>query len=224
LPEDISGLRKGECHMNKFTFKYPQQFLSADLGGAGGGTPDPSTNGTSIELAKLTNDEVLELFSTNPFAISERDRAVQKAVETATKNKEKDFEQTLQSKRDEWEEEARIREAGVDLSENDEMKALQKEIYELKRTNLVKDAETILAVKNLPTYFKNIVAKDNKEATNQAIEELEQVMSEYIGGIKKDALRGTTPRVTTETKPVVSTKNVDLTKLDINLIRKQYSK
>jgi hypothetical protein len=209
--------------MNKFTFKFPQQFLSADLGGTGGGTPDP--NGISKELAKpLTNDEILELFSTNQFAISERDRAVQKAVETATKKKEKDFEQTLQSKRNEWEEEARMKEQGVDLSGDDAMKALQKKIYDLERTAIVRDAETILAVKNLPTYFKNIVAKDNKEATNQAIEELEQVMSEYIGGIKKDTLRGTTPRVTTETKPVESDKNVDLSKFDIGRIRKQYNK
>jgi hypothetical protein len=49
-------------------------------------------------------------------------------------------------------------------------------------------------------------------------------MSEYIGGIKKDTLRGTTPRVTTETKPVESDKNVDLSKFDIGRIRKQYNK
>lgn len=142
---------------------------------------------------ELTEDEVHELLKANPVAQSEIDKRVRNAVEKNATKMQKEFLKTLEAKKQEWEEEAELAKQGVELSDDDVVKQLQKEIFELRRDSLMKEAKTQLVKQGVPEFFTAFVTGKDMEETNKNIEELTEVLTEYAGEVKKKNLRGFTP-------------------------------
>lgn len=149
---------------------------------------------------EYTEDEVHELLNANPFAQSQIDKRIRGAVETNTAKLKKEFEKTLQEKREEWETESRLAKEGVELSDDDVVKKLQKQVYELTRQNMMKEAKAILISKNIPEFFTNFVTGKDEAETAQNIEALSEVLTEYSASVKKQNLRGVTPKATAQTE------------------------
>lgn len=185
--------------MKVFKFQHNKKQVFTQQGSTPPEPTEPETPQSTDRVKEYTEDEVRELLNTNPFAQSEIDRRIRSANETNKKNLEVKFNQTLEEKKLEWEEEARLAQQGVELSDDDVVKQLQKKIYELERTNLTKEAEAELVKKNIPTYFATFVTGKDVTETNQNIEKLNEQLTEYVSSVKKANLRGVTPKTNPQT-------------------------
>ena len=191
--------RGGKGYMKYREYMMLQLFAEGEGGGAAG---DPAGDGSGAGAGSGTGNEPLSFddFLSRDGNQAEFDRRVQKAIQTAVANAQKEWQTLTDTRVSEAEKLAQMTSEEKEKYRADKA---EKELADLKRQialgDMAKTARKMLSEENITVpdeIIMNLVS-DDAEKTKSAVESFANVFKDAVQSAVKEALKGNPPKAGT---------------------------